>query len=59
VVDEGRNMYFYINDQLVKTMISEVTYEGGQIGIYAWAFEDGFEARFDYIKVMEVSRCIS
>ena len=57
VVDEAHNMRFYINDQLVKTMLMETTYEGGEIGIYAWAFEDNFQANFNYIKVMEYHRC--
>jgi PKD repeat protein len=57
VIEEGPNMKFYINDQLVRTMQLETAYEGGEIGIYAWAFEDGFKAGFDYIRVMTPERC--
>lgn len=57
LIDEDHNMKFYINDQLIKTILLEVTYEGGEIGIYAWAFDDGFQAKFDYIKVLEPSQC--
>jgi hypothetical protein len=57
LVDKDHNMKFYINGQLVKTILLEVTYKGGEIGIYAWAFDAGFRANFDYIKVSEPSRC--
>jgi PKD repeat protein len=57
LVDTGHNMKFYVNDQLVRTMLAEVTYEGGEIGIYAWAFDDGFRANFDYIRVLKPERC--
>lgn len=58
VIDEARNMKFYINDRLVKTILMETPYKGGEIGIYAWAFEDGFKANFDYVKVMEPDICV-
>lgn len=57
LVDASHNMKFYVNDQLVRTMLFELPYEGGEIGIFAWSFEDGFRANFDYIKVLESNRC--
>lgn len=58
-VDSSNTFKVYVNDSLIKTVLFESHYQGGEIALMAWAYDPGFTANFDYIRVMDPEDCNS
>ncbi len=57
LIDSSNTMKFYANGNPIKTVLMEPYYNGGMVALYAWGYEDNFEANFDYVKLMSPNEC--